>query len=289
MIRPLVLIFGFAIFFPNLALGTEAGEKRGDFIAPIAMNEVANAEVAETVPQEANQPDASKDWFSLPDYLAANVPGSFEATVGFTTDYLFRGVSQTDDGPAVQGSLTWLHDAGPYAGVWGSNVDYGGSADLEVDYYFGIARDLPGFTDAQTLSYDLSFLYTTYPADAQELKNYPEFLLNLAYDFGRFALLANTGYTWDYFGSDDEGAYVEGGARVPLPWDFVVDASIGHQWIGDETFAGLPDYITWTVGIGWAVLGFDLDLRYVDTDVSKSECFRNTCDQRALFAFSRTF
>ena len=48
----------------------------------------------------------------------------FSANVGLTTDYIFRGYSQTDEGPAIQGGMdvTWNIF---YAGVWGSNLDFG--------------------------------------------------------------------------------------------------------------------------------------------------------------------
>ena len=48
----------------------------------------------------------------------------FSANVGFTTDYIFRGISQTSGNPAVQGGIDYAHASGLYAGVWGSNVSW---------------------------------------------------------------------------------------------------------------------------------------------------------------------
>ena len=51
---------------------------------------------------------------------AADITGN----VGLTTDYVFRGISQTDEKPAIQGGLDYAHSSGAYAGVWASNVDF---------------------------------------------------------------------------------------------------------------------------------------------------------------------
>ena len=62
----------------------------------------------------------------------------FSATFAVTTDYVFRGVSQTDNEPAFQAGASYSAPFGLYAGVWASNVDFGeGGPDYEVDYYVG--------------------------------------------------------------------------------------------------------------------------------------------------------
>ncbi len=84
---------------------------------------------------------------------------NFSATLWLTTDYVFRGISQTDSKPAVQGSFDYAHPAGPYLGIWGSNVNSGISkGGIELDFYAGIARELlPNFNaDAAILYYYLN-------------------------------------------------------------------------------------------------------------------------------------
>ena len=66
--------------------------------------------------------------------------GDLSANLGVYSDYRFRGISQTDEGPALQGSLDWSHDSGVYLGTWASNVDFA-DADVEVDLYGGYAFD----------------------------------------------------------------------------------------------------------------------------------------------------
>jgi uncharacterized protein (TIGR02001 family) len=77
------------------------------------------------------------------------------ANVALTTDYVFRGQSQTDEGPAIQGGFdaTWKVF---YLGVWASNIDFGAAtnvngnleniADIEIDWYGGIRPTWKGIT-----------------------------------------------------------------------------------------------------------------------------------------------
>ena len=83
-----------------------------------------------------------------------------------TTDYIFRGISQTDEGPAIQGGFELAYNI-LYLGVWGSNVDFGTSstsfgnsrnlANIEIDWYGGIKPVLKG------VSFDIGVYYYTYP------------------------------------------------------------------------------------------------------------------------------
>ena len=76
--------------------------------------------------------------------------------VALTTDYRFRGISQTTSDPAVQGGFDWSHDSGFYLGTWGSNVEFAGS--LELDYYGGFANNIN-----DNIAYDVGFIYYDYP------------------------------------------------------------------------------------------------------------------------------
>ena len=85
--------------------------------------------------------------------VTVTVPALAEISgnVALTTDYRFRGISQTDRNPAVQGGFDWSHDSGFYLGTWGSNVDFAGS--LELDYYGGYANNIN-----DNLAYDVGVI-----------------------------------------------------------------------------------------------------------------------------------
>ena len=99
--------------------------------------------------------------------------GEFSANVAITTDYTFRGVSQTFGDPAIQGGFDWASDL-LYVGVWGSTVDFGEGftdpftgesvtdASAELDFYFGVT---PSIGD---LGLDFGFIYYFYPGAVQD-------------------------------------------------------------------------------------------------------------------------
>lgn len=68
---------------------------------------------------------------------------------GVTSDYRFRGVSQTQNAPAIQGGLDYVGKNGLYVGNWNSSVSsevFTGGAGVEVDLYAGYRKELAGFT-----------------------------------------------------------------------------------------------------------------------------------------------
>ncbi len=67
--------------------------------------------------------------------------------VGVTSNYIWRGISQTDDAAAVSGGLDWSGASGLYAGTWVSNVDFGACCETsyELDLYGGFANEVGDF------------------------------------------------------------------------------------------------------------------------------------------------
>ena len=95
---------------------------------------------------------------------AEEASSPFTWSVSAVSDYVWRGVSQTDEDPTAQAGLTYSHDSGFYAGVWGSGVDLGpGDPSVEVDGFVGLtpgstyaSSDTPGeLTDAPGEGYAL--------------------------------------------------------------------------------------------------------------------------------------
>jgi len=65
--------------------------------------------------------------------------------LGLTSDYRFRGISQTQNGPAVQGGIDYAHESGLYIGNWNSSVSsqmYTNGAGVESDLYAGWKKDI---------------------------------------------------------------------------------------------------------------------------------------------------
>lgn len=222
----------------------------------------------------------------------------FSATTMLASDYVFRGISNTDGDPAVQGSLDYEHEMGFYAGVWASNVKFRENAGedavdtvqeatIEIDYYAGFASEFEF-----GLSWDIGALFYTYPGSEGDLDyNYWEATGALGYAFEEVTLEPELGaevyYSPDYFGSSGDATYAAGTLGLSLPRDFGLNFSIGKQWFKDDSDL---NYADWKVGITKALWGFDLEVAYTDTNLSKSDCDDdNICDNRVVFSVARTF
>jgi len=123
-----------------------------------------------------------KKLFLLVGILSLPTFASVSANVSFTSDYIWRGMTQTD-GPAIQGGFDYAAESGFYAGIWGSNVNFNDGTGSELDYYFGY-----GF-EAGSIGVDLGYVAFDYP-DNTTGADFEEIVIGLSYsDFGlTFAL-----------------------------------------------------------------------------------------------------
>ena len=223
---------------------------------------------------------------SAPSFAAEDsIPGEFSTTIGFVSEYSFRGIAQSNEGPAVQGSVDWSHDNGFYAGVWGSNVEFT-DASLETDIYAGYSGEYEGFT------YDIGGIYYAYPgADSNLDYDFAEGALALGYDFDVAAVSAAVNYSPDYFANSGDATYLAGFVDVPLPFlpfETSLNASVGHQWIDDNAKFGVEDYMDWGLGLSTNVEGFDIGLRYIDTDLNETADCPDGCEERVILSLTKT-
>lgn len=205
---------------------------------------------------------------------AANDVHSFSANIGAVSNYFFRGITQTDDGPAIQGGIDYSHISGFYAGTWASNVDFGdqfvGTLDpntqivtierirspgYEVDLYLGFAKDIN-----DDLSFDLGAIYYAYP-DGRDL-DFAE--VNASGSWKWLTL----GVAYTIYGKADrapgvnanEALYIEGdlyyhGALdFDLPYDFTLGLFGGYTDFRYDGFG--TDYGHWGASIGREVGDF---------------------------------
>ncbi len=217
--------------------------------------------------------------------------GKFSADVAVTTDYAFRGISQTNEGPALQGGFGWTkgfevskgQNVEFFANIWGSNVDFsdGDKAHLELDYSGGIRTEISG------LSIEALAIYYSYPQAPGSVKyDFVEAGLNLGYDFKVVSVGAGFSWSPDYFGGIGDAYYLSGNVSVPLPAKFSLDGHFGGSIFSDSA---ATDYIDWSVAISRPVLGLDLSLAYVDTDLTKGDCGSGICDARVIFTVAKSF
>lgn len=146
------------------------------------------------------------------------------ANIGATSNYLWRGVTQTDDGAAIQGGVDFAHESGFYAGTWASNIDWGvGSSGVEVDLYGGLAGEVNDF------GYDMGVIFYIYPDSDYDDSNFSEIYLSGSYKW----FSAGLAYTWDSDADDDApfsdgDLYYHAGASVDLGDGWSLGGTIGY-------------------------------------------------------------
>jgi uncharacterized protein (TIGR02001 family) len=221
----------------------------------------------------------------------------WSVTIGAVSDYRFRGQSQTQRDPAVQGSLDFKSETGFFAGAWASNVDFNdpGDTSIELDLYAGVSKPIDDKTSGT-----LKVVYYTYPNQDNALPdyNYLEVLFDLSHDFGAASVTGEIAWSPDYFAETGNSVALTGTLAVPLAdkfWFFdgglSASGHAGYQWIKDNAAYGTPDYFFYDVGLSavWGPATFDV--RWIDTDLSKAECYGGTdlCEGGIVGSVSFTF
>jgi uncharacterized protein (TIGR02001 family) len=209
---------------------------------------------------------------------AEDKPFAITFNAGAASDYVFRGVSQTDEDPEIFGGADATIGKIGYAGVWVSNVDFNNGTDLEYDIYAGIKPTLgPVALDLGVIRYG----YTDQPSGSHE--TYYEWKVAGSVPVGPATIGGAAYYSDQFFGKTGKAWYYEVNGSVPIPNSkFSVSGALGHQQV-----EGPADYTTWNVGIGYALTDhIGLDLRYWDTD---EHSFGDIYDSRAVIGIKATF
>ncbi len=206
-----------------------------------------------TLPMAAMAEDAAVDKHSHPEEkgtapatapVAAPAepasPHTFSYNLGLYSQYIFRGLTQTDTKPAIQGGVDYSHSSGFYLGAWASNIswledgpNYDGSS-LELDIYGGY-RNTIGETG---IGYDVGLLNYIYPGSKTDAGrangNFDDpYTLEVYGALSYKWLQAKLSYSvGDTFGAADADGtyYAELNANIPIGESgFTANLHIGHQ------------------------------------------------------------
>lgn len=157
--------------------------------------------------------------------LTAAILGSSAAyagastNVGATTNYLFRGLTQTDDKPAVSGGLDYEMGNGFSIGTWASNIEFSDKKSYEVDVYGGYGNKIGA------LDYSVGFITYIYPDD--DNADFTEITGGLGYGPVSF----NVAYTVDADSPslEDNIYYSLSASKDITPAGFSIGGLIGHN------------------------------------------------------------
>ncbi|XQW84758.1 TorF family putative porin [Thalassotalea piscium] len=102
---------------------------------------------------------------------------SLSANVGATSNYLWRGLEQTNGKSAISGGIDYAADSGFYVGTWVSNADWAEGMTYELDFYGGFGGDIN-----ESVSYDVGFIYYAYPDETSGDADFSEVYLNVSFE-----------------------------------------------------------------------------------------------------------
>jgi uncharacterized protein (TIGR02001 family) len=234
---------------------------------------------------------------------------------GVVSDYLFRGVTQSNHKPSFSAYLEPRYNINPnlqlYAGLGFETIRFANDANSEIDFYGGIRPTIG------KLALDVGLWYYYYPGGTcysggafagcplgllngnfiKKNVSFWEIYFKPTYNFSdSFSLGANLFYSPNFLNSGAPGTYVSATAKYSFPAmkngvQFYTSGELGYQWLGtSDSFYGTTafpaginykDYTTWNVGLGWTWKVFTVDLRYTDTNLSKGDCNAFTSDHTA--------
>lgn len=220
-------------------------------------------DLKDEVPKEKSAVVETKnDFFS-------NLSGS----MAFTTNYVFRGLSQTENLPAVQGGLTYTFPIGLYLNMWGSNVKFPNTtATIEIDTIAGIHR-----TVGENFTYDINLARYNY--NGASALSYNE--LNGVFNY--YFVQAGFGYSSNVYNAHTSGLYLNGGVNYEIPQKFAFNlqnvtllALIGRYQLGDNAGPSYTDYNValnkklsdiYSIGIQWVSTNGQAQYRPYDRDL----------------------
>jgi uncharacterized protein (TIGR02001 family) len=213
-------------------------------------------------------------------------PITVNGSVTLTSDYRFRGVSQSNNSFAIQGGLSASHESGFYAGFWSSSLSgWGtfGGPNVELDLFGGFKFPVGGGT------LDAGLTWYMYPSGANNT-DFAELSAKLSGAAGPVNLLGGIAYApkqealgnWSNhpdsrIGDTEDNLYLWGDISFSLPETPVtlkghIGRSAGNPGLGPNGTSVAPTgrYWDWLLGADVVVGPVTLGVAYIDTDISRS-------------------
>jgi uncharacterized protein (TIGR02001 family) len=222
---------------------------------------------------------------------AATPEHSLTGNLTLASEYRFRGISQTNGKPTVQGGFDYAHASGIYLGTWASNVswlaDGGGgtvSNSLEMDFYGGYKGSIGD------IGYDVGLLRYYYPGSYPDGFTSPDTTEIYAAVSWKMLTAKYSHSLTNLFGFvDSKGSgYLDLGATFEIGAGLTLSAHVGLQRIPAGSVDGVQvrskddcSYTDWKLGVSGELAGLSVGVAYIDTNAkgASGECYRNAYDR----------
>lgn len=190
------------------------------------------------------------------------------------SDYAFRGISQSNQRPAIQGGLDYEHSSGLYIGTWASSIS-DGTAGIETNLYGGYTFEAGPF------GFDVGLLRYYYPGSDFDSLNTTEAYAGISWEFLSFKYSRTLTNAFGLEKSKGSG-YYDLSASFEVMDGLTLDAHYGYSKFKGS---GNSNYKDWSLGVTKSYGGFDFGLHYVDTNIKKDKL----ADSRVVLSVSKSF
>jgi uncharacterized protein (TIGR02001 family) len=205
-------------------------------------------------------------------------PYTITGNFGIYSQYIFRGLTQTDRKPAFQGGFDFAHTSGFYLGTWGSNVSWlhdsgicNHGCSLEWDMYGGYKY---AFNDDWGI--DVGVLYYYYPGSYVSGATKPNTTELYVAGSWKWASLKYSHSVDDTFAvpNSKNSWYLDLSANYPINDVWTLNAHVGRQeYKGSNNGINNSDFLNytdWKLGVTWLVAGYNVGAYYSDTNAKDS-------------------
>ena len=210
---------------------------------------------------------------SIASISAVHAEMKVEGNVGVTSDYRFRGISQTQTNPTLQGGVDYSDTSGFYLGNWNSGVSkdlYVDSKGVESDFYGGYRKSFGAVSVEAGL-----MRYNYWGADTFDTTEF-----NVGAGLGPVSVKVNRSMT-DYFGTADSKGTMYYDLTVAQPVGrFTVSAHAGYTDVANQS---TNDYADYSVGVSTDVAGFAVGAKWYTNNMKDAYKTANTVNGKALY------
>jgi uncharacterized protein (TIGR02001 family) len=241
---------------------------------------------------------------AAPEAAAAPAAAPFTGNVTLASEYIYRGIGQTNRKPAIQGGFDYAHESGLYAGVWGSNISWlsdtaggGISAPIEIDVYGGYKSTFAGGDwnyDIGVLTYNYPGTYTPGFVNPDTTEVYGA--IGYKWLSAKYSSVVSShifGFTGSNGTDKTSGSgYLELNATYDLGEGWGVLGHVAHQTIRHNSAASYSDYklgVTKDVGVGTVGVSYWTTNAQGDTGQTYRNAFNKDLGAgRLLVSFTKT-
>ena len=221
-----------------------------------------------------------------------------------STDYRFRGVSQTSNNPAIQGSLSVNHESGIYASAWASNVT--GNSTAEIDAMLGYASRLTVMTSLKP-TLDVGYIRYIYAGSGNSAPDvnqpdYNELFAKLGLSGAALPndqLITGVNYSGQYYNHSGDYWYISANYSVPVSTTgYGIVAGVGYNLFSNAAMlnraidhtGNADNYVDYKLGTTFGVQGLTTELAWVGNNLKAAQCNdRKACKSGPQLSISKIF